>query len=89
MGVFDKNRLEAETRERLDSNVTGPVRLWIVGRQEQGPIRLLNIDPTTVMSTGECSWFAETVPDGERVRVKDYDIGRILNPMEVIAWSAK
>lgn len=89
MGFLDKNRLEAETRERLDSCLRSEVRLWIPGRKEAGPIRLLRIDPETLSHTGECSWIAETVPDGERVLVKDYDIGRKMNPMEVLAWAAK
>lgn len=89
MGFLGRTKMTAKMAECLSEAVEGTIRLWIPGRKEAGPIRLLRIDPETLSHTGECSWVAETVPDGERVLVKDYDIGRKMTPMEVLAWAAK
>jgi hypothetical protein len=67
----------------------GDVRLWIRGRRSPRPIILIR--KAEPQPDGEFwdRWVARTIPDNKKVLVFNYDIGKRLTDMEVLAWSAK
>lgn len=83
-----KSELNARRAEVIDMVEENPYRLWVKGREEMGPILVgepVGIDP----KTDDMMFNAVFLPTGEVVLVLQFDLGRPLNAMQVIALSAR
>ena len=73
------------------SNSVGDIRLIIHGRKTVGAGRLLELfEPplTGPHCFGPDDWEVEILHTGEKLLFAEYDIGRRLTPLEVLAWAA-
>ena len=83
-----KSELNESRAEAIDMVEKSPYRLWIKGREEMGPILVgepAGVDP----ETDDMTFHAVFLPTGEEILVLQFDLGRPLNAMQVIALSAR
>jgi hypothetical protein len=84
MGSIDLDGVVMSFAQQIEL-LSGDVRLWIDGRVERGAILLLKKH----IKDGTQGWVCERVPTDKPVFVPEYDVGRKLTDMEVLAWAAK
>ena len=74
--------------KELDVNYQeGDIRLWVKGREDHGPVELLDLRPAQYEHGPH--WHCIDLVTGEERWIPPYNVGRRMVAMEVIAWVAR